>query len=215
MKKHLPRVILLLCGAVAGIIISSVLFVFTGFSIFGNARKEHSPSVDSNNADLTALAYRVLENIKAGDYDALSKEAHPEYGVVFSPCATITLLTNRYFRPEQIASFGNDPNVYVWGVRSSSGEPIEMTPTDYFAKYVFDKDYTEASIVGVNHIVRSGNALENIADVFVNVQFVDFHMTGGDKDSADGLSWSSLRLGFEEYEGELRLVVIVHSAWSE
>ena len=206
---------MILCGVVAGIMISSALFLFTGSSIFGGARDEAPPSEDIENADLTALAYSVLKYIKDGDYAALSSEAHPEYGVVFSPCATVTLSTNRHFRPEQIASFGNDTSLYVWGVRSSSGEPIEMAPSDYFAEYVYDKDYSAASVIGVNRIVRSGNALENIMDVFQNVQFVDFHISVGEKDSADDLSWSSLRLGFEEYEGALRLVVIVHSAWSE
>ena len=215
LKKHSNKIILLLCGLVAGIVLSCLVFIFIGFPAFGGARKQPSLPSEATNAELTATAYRILEYIKDGDYTALSKEAHPEYGVVFSPCATITLSTNRYFRPEQIAGFGDDSGVYVWGVRSSSGEPIEMTPADYFAKYVYDKDYTAASIIGVNYIVKSGNALENIMDVFQNVQFVDFHINGGDKDSADDLSWSSLRLGFEEYEGGLWLTVIAHSTWTE
>lgn len=220
MKKHLPRVLVLVCGLVAGVIISSLLFVFTGLSALGNIRKTSSPqaemnNAETNNAELTAMAYRILDYIKTGDYAALSGEVNPEYGVVFSPCATITLSTNRYFRPEQIASFGDDSALYVWGVRSSNGEPIEMTPADYFVKYVFDKDYTNASVVGVNKIVRSGNALENIAEIFPDMRFVDFHMNGGDKEAADDMSWSSLRLGFEEYEGRLWLSVIIHSTWTE
>ena len=215
MKKYLPGAILLLCGVIAGVIISSALFVFSGFSVFSGVRKEPSQPDSVNNAALTALSYDVLENIKIGDYAALAGMSHPEYGVVFSPSATVTLLTNRRFSPDQIAYFANDSSVYVWGVRSGSDEPIEMTPLDYISEYVFDKDYTEASIVGVNRIVRSGNALENIEEVFIDVQYVDFHIAGGEKDSADDMGWSSLRLGFEDYEGALRLVVVVHSAWSE
>ena len=215
MKKGFPCVVLLLSGVIAGIIISYALFIFTGFPAIGGARKQQAPSDEANNAELTAMAYRILLYIKAGDYQALSKEAHPEYGVVFSPCTTITLATNRYFRPEQIAGFGEDSGEYVWGVRSSSGEPIEMTPSDYFAKYVYDKDYAEAPVIGVDHIVKSGNALENIREIFQNARFVDFHINGGDKETPDDLSWSSLRLGFEEYDGRLWLTVIVHSTWTE
>ena len=215
MKKHFLSVIMIICGVIAGIIISSALFAFTGFSVFGGVRKEPSPSAEMSNAGLTSLAYSILDSIKKSDYAALSKEVHPEFGVVFSPCATITLTTNRYFRPEQIAAFSGDTTVYVWGVRNGSGEPIEMTPADYFAKFVFDKDYTAASVVGVNHIVKSGNALENITDVFQNAQFVDFHINSAEKDPTGDLSWSSLRLGFEEYEGRLWLTVIVHSTWTE
>ena len=215
LKKSFPRLLLLLCGVIAGIIISSALFAFTGLSIFGSGRKETPPPAEINNAELTALAYEILEYIKSGDYAALSNAAHPEFGVVFSPCATVNLSTNRYFRPEQIAVFGDDTNVYVWGVRNGSVEPIEMTPADYFAKYVFDRDYSAAAVVGVDHIVRSGNALENIMDVFENLRFVDFYVSGSDRDSTDGLDWSSLRLGFEEYDGKLWLTVILHSMWTE
>ena len=200
---------------IAGVVIASTLFAATGFTIFGNSRDEPPSRTELNNAELTALAYRILEYIKAGDYVSLSQAAHPEFGLVFSPRATITLSTNRYFQPEQIAAFGADTNAYVWGVRSGSGEPIEMTPKDYFANFVFDKDYTAASVVGINHIIRSGNALENITEVFPNVVFVDFHVTGGDRESPDDLAWSSLRLGFEEYEGSLWLTVIIHSEWTE
>lgn len=206
---------MVLCGVIAGVIIASALFVATGFSIFGKIHNEPKTPVDSDNSELITLAYRVLGYIKDGDFDALSKTVHPEFGVVFSPRATVTLSTNRYFQAEQVALFGTDTNMYVWGVLSGSGDPIEMTPKDYFAKFVFDKDYTAAPIIGVNHIVRSGNALENITDVFPNVKYVDFHVTGSGKDSAGDLAWSSLRLGFEEYEGNLWLTVIIHSEWTE
>ena len=215
LKKPFPRVLLVLCGVVCGIIITYILCLTTGLPFFGKIREDDAPRAKSNNAELTALAFSVLENIKNGDYEALSSVAHPKFGVIFSPCATVTLNTNRYFQSKQIALFGADTNAYVWGVRSGSGEPIEMTPRDYFASFVFDKDYTAASIIGIDRIVKSGNALENIKDIFPDVRFVDFHITGGDRDSAEDLSWSSLRLGFEDFEGRLWLTVILHSEWTE
>ena len=215
LKKSLQRILIILCGVIAGAIISSVLFALTGFSLFGRVREETAPLAETTNAELTSLAYRIVNYIKTGDYSALSYVAHPEFGVVFSPRATVTLSTNRCFSPEQIAAFGADTNTYVWGIRNGSGEPIEMTPADYFAAYIFDKDYSEAALIGVNQIVRSGNALENITDVFPDVKFVDFYVAGGDRESAEGLSWSSLRMGFEEFEGSLMLTVIVHSEWTE
>lgn len=215
MKKSFPRILLLIACVVGGFIISGALYAFTGFSIFGKVHEDVQKPSDAGNAELTSLAYKVLAYIKDGDYEMLAETVHPEYGVVFSPCATVTLLTNRYFRPEQIAAFGDDMNAYVWGVRNGSGEPIEMTPADYFANYVFDKDYSAANIIGVDHVVRSGNALENIMDIFPGVRFVDFYVPGSERDPSDVLTWSSLRLGFEEYEGALWLTVIIHSAWTE
>lgn len=214
LKRSLPQVLYLLCGVIAGLIISSVFFTLTGFSVFGRIYDQAPRASVTDNAELTTLAFGVLDDLRTGDYAALANAAHPDYGVVFSPRATVTLSANRTFMPEQIAAFGDDAKVYVWGVRDGSGEPIEMTPAEYIAGFINCKDYSSASVLGVNHIVRSGNALENITEVFPGVQFVDFYMSG-DKDSAENLGWSSLRIGFEEYEGQLRLTVIIHSEWTE
>ena len=205
---------MILGGLVAGVLIASIIYSATGFSLFGRAGDKPSASADSDNEELTALAYGVLAYIRDGDYKALSRVAHPDFGVVFSPYATVTLTTNRRFSPLQIADFENDTTVYVWGVQDGSGEPIEMTPVSYFAEYVYSKDYFSASLIGVNRIVKSGNALENITDEFPGVRFVDFHIPGGEKDTPEELAWGSLRLGFEEHDGALWLTVIINSRWT-
>jgi len=214
LKKSFNRVLFLLIGVVAGFVIAGLVFVATGFSIFGGAPEKPPSSASLTNAELTAVAFEVLESIRDGDFAALSRFAHPDFGIVFSPYATISLLTNRCFSAEQIASFGSDSNMYVWGVLSGSGEPIEMTPVDYFAEFVFPRDYFAcASVIGVNRIVTSGNALENILEEFPGLLFVDFHIPGGARDEPDELDWSSLRLGFEDIGGSLWLTVILRSTW--
>ena len=208
------RILPILAGLIAGIVISGAVFWVTGFSLFGNIHSKPLPHNNASNEELIALAFDIIEDIKAGDYEALSGYVHPEYGVVFSPSSTINLSANKCFRADQIASFSTDSNVYVWGVYSSGGEPIEMTPNDYINKFVFGKDYTTASVIGVNHVVRSGNALENMKEIFPDARFVDFHITGGERYTADDPDWSSLRLGFEEYDGALMLTLILHSEWT-
>jgi len=213
LKKHFPHVLCVISGIIAGIIISGVLYATTGFSLFGGVRENPAPSSDLSNSELAALAFGVLGHISEGDFKALSQIAHPELGIVFSPCATITLATNKCFQAEQIALFGTDTNLYVWGVYTGSGEPIELTPADYFAGFVFDRDYSAASVIGINYIVRSGNALENITDVLTDIQFVDFYIAGSEKEGSEDNDWSILRLGFEEFEGNLFLTVILRSEW--
>jgi len=206
--------LLILSGLIAGFLVASVIHSTTGFSLFKRAGEKPSASVNSDNAELTALAYGVLEYIRDGDFISLSRVAHPDFGVVFSPYATVTLSTNRRFSAMQIAGFENDTTVYVWGVQDGSGEPIELTPVDFFAEYVYTKNYTCASVLGINRIVKSGNALENMTDEFPGLRFVEFHVPGGEKDTSEELAWGSLRLGFEEHEGALWLTVIVNSRWT-
>jgi hypothetical protein len=121
-------------------------------------------------------------------------------------------VTNKCFTAAQVENFPQDGNKYVWGLFDGSGEPIEMTPVEYFARFVMDKDFTQAEQLGIDKIIRSGNALENIDEVFPNARYVDFHFEGSPENT--GLDWGSLRLGFEDYKGELRLTIILHSEWT-
>jgi hypothetical protein len=214
LKKPYPLVLPILIGAVAGVVLASVFYIAGGLSIFSRPAELPPTPAKANNAELTAIAYNVLESIRDGDFAALSRAAHPEFGVVFSPFATVTLSTNMRFCPEQIAVFGDDSNVYFWGVQNGSGEPIEMTLIEYFDKFVYSRNYIDAPIVGVDRIVRSGNALENITEVFPGVRFVDFHFPCVERDPADEPQWSSLRLGFEDHDGALWLTVIINSRWT-
>lgn len=213
LKKTVPRFALVLIGLIVGVASASLIFSTTGFSIFGDLRDKTPTAADISNAQLTSLAFEVLEHIRDGDFEAIARVAHPDFGVVFSPGATINLSTNKSFSAEQIALFGSDNNIYVWGV-NDIGEPIELTPVDYFAEFVFSSDYLDASVIGINRIVRSGNALENISDKFPGIRFVDFHIPSEDRDTPDDLDWSSLRLGFEKLDDSLWLTVVVHSTWT-
>jgi len=214
LNRTFPRFALVIAGLIVGILAASAIFSSTGFSIFGQPKYQTEVSAGINNAELTALAFRVLEYIRDENFKALSEIVHPDFGVVFSPGATINLTANRRFNADQIAVFGSDNTVYVWGVVSDTGEPIELTPVDYFSQFVYSDDYSNASIIGVDHIVRSGNALENITEEFPGIRFVDFHIPGGDRDTPEDLNWSSLRLGFEKLDDLLWLTVVVHSTWT-
>jgi len=210
-KRPLIIISMLIAGVIAGMLIANALYVFTGFSVFNN-QKNDVPAEDTAHADMTMLAFDILEYIKDDDFVALSRIVHPEYGVILSPYATINLSTDRWFNADQIALFGTDTSVYVWGVYNGSGEPIVLTTSEYFSQFVPAALHMKSPILGINQIVRSGNALENMIDIFPDIQFVDFHIPGGEQ--IEELEWSSLRLGFEEYEGHLRLMAIVYSKWT-
>jgi hypothetical protein len=167
----------------------------------------------SRNPDLVSRAYEVIEQIRTGDFEALARSAHPEHGVIFSPYATISLPSNKCFFSSQIVGFKNDLNTYVWGVYEDGGDPIELTPAEYFDRFVYNRDYARSPVIGVNHTVRVGNALENLTEVLPDVRYVDFHFPGDGKNS-ESTGWNSLRLGFEEYEGEFLLTLILHSEWT-
>ena len=214
-KKPFIPIVMIFGGVIAGILISIAMYMLTGFSFIGIPQRNviAVDESESESADMTMLAYTILGYIRDDDFRSLSRVVHPEYGVVFSPYATINLSTDRRFSDDQIATLDSDSTVYVWGVYNGSGEPIELTPAEYFDKFVPAAYHLDAAIIGVNQIVRSGNALENITDVFPNVQFVDFHIPCENEN--EEFDWSTLRLGFEEYSGNLRLIAITYSTWTD
>lgn len=219
MKGLLIRALLFLVGIAVGV---SGLMAVRILNDDGDGRAVATASArgpvlslkaDATNAELVDYAYTLLGYVKSGDMSALSLTVHPVKGLVFSPYAAVNLTTNKCFTAAQVAGFGTDGNQYVWGIYDGSGSPISLTPQEYFKKFVFDKDYTRAAEIGVDTVVKAGNALENIRDVFPNCRFVDFHILGT-TEGAGGLDWSSLRLGFEKFNDELRLTAIVHSQWT-
>lgn len=166
------------------------------------------PSDNSGNS-LIDTALEVAGFIKSGSYESLAEAVHPIYGLVFSPYATVNLSTNRSFSVSEVKGFGENTQTYVWGIQTDTSDPIRLTVADYFREYVFDRDYTQPSVIGINYVVRSGNSLENIQESFPGAQFVDLCYPG--TDAAGYQDWSILRLVFEDYNGSLMLTAIIHS----
>ncbi|MGM9522761.1 MAG: hypothetical protein ACI3VB_09840 [Oscillospiraceae bacterium] len=199
----------LLCG------ICTVLGIIIGAAAFQTRSSTKSDSVvqtSSCSQTLTDLAFEVACCIKSADFEKLSEYVHPTYGVVISPYATVNLSTNLCFTADEIRDFSDNTQVYTWGLTSDGREPIDMTVANYFQRYVFNYDYTTAQIIGVNYIIKTGNSLENVTDVFPGAQFVDLCNPG----TSDGESqnWSTLRLVFEYYGDSLMLTAIIHSEYT-
>lgn len=93
------------------------------------------------------------------------------------------------------------------------GSLIELTPAEYFSTYVFNTDYTQAPEIGVDRILQSGNALENLTEAYPGCRFVEFHFPGLDPANA-GLDWCSLKLVFSPSDSCWQLVGIIHSQWT-
>lgn len=213
MKKAVTRILCLLLGLLIG---AGSLYFFMRLSdrstverLLGDTVPQMNVSSSCSENELTSLALEVAGYIKNRDFQSLSEIIHPEYGVVFSPYATVNLSTDKSFTAAQVAAFGTDSEQYVWGIVDGLGSPIAMTPADYFTNYVYDSDYYAAPVLGVNHVVKSGNNLDNVMEMFPGAQYVDLHNPGTSAKSYR--DWSTLRLVFEEYGGSMRLTAIIHS----
>jgi len=155
----------------------------------------------------------VLTAIAERDFEKLAGAVHPEKGVRFSPYGYVDTERDLVFTAEQISKMASDTRKYVWGSYDGSGEPIELTFSEYFSRFVYDVAFTEAEQVGYNRILGQGNSLNNSFEVYKNAIIVEYHFPGIDP-QYEGMDWRSLRLVFEKSGDTWYLAGIIHDQWT-
>lgn len=170
-------------------------------------------STDSSNEDLINLSYEVLRVIRAQNYAALSDYVHPQQGVTFTPYSTVDRESDRTFLPDEIAGAHRNTTLYIWGMTSGDASPIQLTISQYFSNYVYNVDFCSAPMVGVNNTISAGNSLENVSTAYADASFVEFYFPKLTTENR-GMDWCGLKLVFDLYEGEYKLVGIIHSSWT-
>ena len=146
-------------------------------------------------------------------YAALSLLVHPQQGLTLTPYSTVDPQLDTVLSRDQVAQLSVDETVYTWGLYPGSGAPIQCTAPVYFERFVFNADYTQAPRVGVDEVLISGNALENVADAYPEARFVEYHFPGIDPE-LEGFDWCSLKLVFQVWENDWYLVGIIHGEWT-
>lgn len=187
-------------SAQVGSKISSTLFPATAAS-------------ETGNIGLMLRSISALRLIRDRDYAGLSQMVHPKKGVSFTPYSTVDSEANLSFTPAELVSAQKNGAQYIWGLSDGQGEPITLTVDQYFDQFVFNTDYTQAPMVGLNRVIGSGNSLENVAEAYPEAQFVEYHFPGL-VEANQGFDWCSLKLVFELYDGEYMLIGIIHSQWT-
>ena len=173
-----------------------------------------APKLDTaDNAPLLETAGLAVTALKEQNYRALANLVHPEDGVLFAPYSTVDPNANLRFTADQIAALPRDNETYVWGLSDGMGTPIELTMADYFARFVYNADYANAPVIGVDRVVGTGNALENVADAFPGARFVEYYFPGI-KAEHNGFDWCGLKLVFSVFEEQYKLIAVIHSEWT-
>ena len=178
-----------------------------------DAASDVEPLDQTDNMLLLEQSEAVLYALKEKDYSALSMLVHPELGLTLTPYSTVSLDHDRNLTPAEVAGLADDQQEYVWGVLVGPGSPIRATCAEYFARYVFNTDFTKAPEIGVDTVLMQGNALENVDSAYPDARFVEYHFPGIDPDM-EGYDWCSLKLVFQVYQNKWYLVGLVHSEWT-
>lgn len=164
-------------------------------------------------ASVLTTAFEVVELLKTMDMAGVSDYVHPSLGVRFTPYDYVDSQADLVFTAAQVAGLAQDNTVYLWGSFDGSGNPINQIYSDYHQSFVYDEDFLNPHIIGINTKIGMGNSLNNVDTAYPNGEFIEFHFTGFDPQYS-GMDWRSLKLVFEDVSGSWYLVGIIHGQWT-
>ena len=161
---------------------------------------------------IKAIGQQVLISLKENNFTELRKYFSEE-GVLFSPYGYIDSARSKKLSPDDFLTAIDKKWILTWGSYDGTGDPIKLTVTNYLKKFVYNADYVNAEAIGFDEVMKQGNSINNLKEIFSNHHFIDYHFSGFDQ-KANGMDWTSLRLVFEKRNGEYFLVAIVHDQWT-
>jgi len=162
--------------------------------------------------DVLGAAKKVVAALQANDGERLAGLVHPQKGVRFSPYAYVDSEHDRVFSHQQIKQFWTDRQIYIWGDEDGTGDPIALTPAQYYKRFIMDRDFTHPSSINVNADRASGNTRNNAIDVYPNGTRVELYLAPATGEAE--FEWAALRLVFEQVAGSWYLVGIIHDQWT-
>jgi hypothetical protein len=169
---------------------------------------------ESADPNVVRAAERVLEAIRARDAEKLASLVHPEKGVRFSPYAYVDTENDLVFSRAQISRFWTDRHKYTWGAADDTGEPLAMTPSEYSARFILDRDFLAASSINVNNDQAHGSTVNNAPSAYPNATRVEYYIQASGHAGESALDWGALRLVLEKIGSKWFLVAIIHDEWT-
>lgn len=154
----------------------------------------------------------VVTAIKDQDFPNLAALVHPTRGLRLSPYPYISE-TDLLFQAQDVVGLLTDPTVYLWGCFDGSGEPINLSFADYYLRFIYNADFANSHMIGLNHTIGQGNSINNLTEFYPDAEFVEYHFTGFDP-QYEGMDWQSLILVFVQENGIYYLIGIVHAQWT-
>jgi hypothetical protein len=190
-----------------------VLVLLAPAVVLGPTGCEPTSGAGSAQATQASPAAPVMQALQARDMRALARFVSPLQGLRFSPSAHLSA-SDAVFTGDALISQWGSKETYTWGLEEGSGRPIVLTFRQYFDRYVYDRDFAKAPDVATNILRRGPTTLpSNVSEVYPNAAFVDYHFPGFDP-ACQGMDWETLRLVFDQEQGQHCLIAIIHDQYS-
>ena len=161
------------------------------------------------------IGQEVMALVSNKNMNELSTYVDPTLGLRFTPYVYTNITFDQRFTPQEVANLPQDTTEYNWGYYYGTPTETEIIKNfnDYYYEFVYDEDFTNTNIVGVNAVVSYGDIIDNIDSEYPNAEYLEYYVPGTPHNN--GTYWKSLKLVFEVVSGEYKLVGIIHGQWSD
>lgn len=216
-RTQFIQLLLLVSGAIIGGGICFLVMILipseNTSGAYGNVRA-FSDETDSASDNLTQIkiASDIARALYEGDYKSLSVWVSPGRGVTVVPFSTVDFSQNITFTAAEIRELETNKNSYIFGIDPQNDKPITLTAAEFFRTYMQVSDFSAAPMIGINRIIRKGNAVENVAEIYSDCVFIDLYYPPSDP--AAGVDWISMKVVLEPGEGSYALVALVRGVYT-
>lgn len=194
-----------------------IIFLFLFGTVSCGKIDDPERRVSSDNqvdSSVLQVAKQVVEIFNTQDGKKLASLVHPEKGVRFSPYAFVDTENDVVFSNIQIEAFWADETIYTWGFADGTGDPINMTPSQYCREYIMDRDFLNPSSININNDRAFGNTNNNAAMIYPYGTKVEFYIEPAMQSDTSELDWAALRLVFEKNKNSWFLIAVIHDEWT-
>lgn len=174
--------------------------------------KKNENAREETEKEIRRLGTEILAAFRNRDMQKLSVYIHPDKGVRFSPYTYVETEKDVVISREEIKTLFDSDKAIVWGFYDGSGDPIELTFAEYIDRFVYDQDFLETGEAIYDQKTDRGNTINNVFEVYEDCHVLEYYFEGTPE--YDGMDWRSLKLVFEEKDGNWYLVGVVHDEWT-
>ncbi len=208
-------------GSIIIIVIVGVMFYILGLNV--GSKNTVTKSSESSDQKLLNTGNEALDAIKSADFKKLEKLVSSA-GLSWDHYIYVNLTDPNYNIPkDQISSIPTDSKKYAMGYGDGTGSPIEVTRSEYFQKYIFNHEYTDATKTKIT-IIKPSASINELDKFFVEAN--NESRTGGFGERAvigyhfkestitDPSGYGTLYLIFDDEKGEYKLRGIARYYWT-
>jgi len=184
-------------------------------SISSNTQKNtipNSPSYDDT--ALLNISSNILTLFKNRDFVHLSEFVHPQFGLRFSPYGNINTIHDKRLSKEDLIQLSKSNKTIKWGIFDGTGEPINLSISNYIKRFVYDVDFLNAKNISVNKIIGEGVSFnaDTLKHIYPNSDFIEFYFPGFNP-KYQGMDWRALIFVFKKENTKYYLIAVIHDQW--